>query len=165
MLIEIAAIGKNNELGYENKLIWHLPSDMKFFRSTTLGHTVIMGRRTFESLNGLLPNRTHVVISRNPDFKPQGVIVLQSVREVADRFAYSDEECYVMGGGEIYSQLLPYSKKMYLTEIDAEFKAADTFFPKFDAEKFNDTVIGEYSEKETDYKIHLYERKGELNNG
>ena len=60
---------------------------------------------------------------------------------------------------------LPYSKKMYLTEIDAEFKAADTFFPKFDAEKFNDTVIGEYSEKETDYKIHLYERKGELNNG
>ncbi len=126
----IAAIGKNNELGKGNMLLWHLPNDMKFFRETTKGHGVIMGRKTFESLPGLLPNRKNVIITRDTNYKVEGGDVVHSLEDAMALFKDSDEEVFVMGGAEIYKQAIEKADKLYITHIDAEKKDADAFFPE-----------------------------------
>ena len=103
----IAAIGKNNELGKDNKLIWNLPNDLKFFRKTTNGKTIIMGRRTFESLNGLLPNRHHVVLSSSNNF-PKEVEVYKDLKTLLEHFNQVNEELFVIGGSSIYKLFLPF---------------------------------------------------------
>ena len=98
----IAAAGEGNELGKDNDLVWHLPDDFKRFKSLTTGHHIIMGRKTFESFPKLLPNRTHIVISRNPDYKAEGAIVVSSL-EAALAQCGDDEQPFIIGGGQIYS--------------------------------------------------------------
>lgn len=138
----IAAVGKNLELGKNNDLIWHFKEDMKFFKDTTMGHTVVMGRKTFESLPKALPGRKNIVISSNAQYQAQGATVVTSVEEalqIAD-----NEEVFVIGGGKIYAEFLPYADKLYLTEIDAECADADTYFPQFNKSEYIKEIINYY---------------------
>ena len=138
----IAAVGKNLELGKNNDLIWHFKEDMKFFKDTTMGHTVVMGRKTFESLPKALPGRKNIVISSNAEYQAQGATVVTSVEEalqIAD-----NEELFVIGGGKIYAAFLPYADKLYLTEIDAECEDADTYFPQFNKSEYIKEIINYY---------------------
>lgn len=138
----IAAVGKNLELGKNNNLIWHFKEDMKFFKDTTIGHTVVMGRKTFESLPKALPGRKNIVITSNADYQAQGATVVTSVEEalqIAD-----NEEVFVIGGGKIYAEFLPYADKLFLTEIDAECADADTYFPQFNKSEYIKEIINYY---------------------
>lgn len=132
MLSIIAAVARNNALGKDNKMPWHLPNDLKRFRKITNGHTIIMGRKTFLSLPNLLPNRYHIVLTRDKSFqtKAPNVKIVHSIAELME-IIDKQEENFVIGGAEIYAQLLPFTQKLYLTVIDKEF-AADTFFPEVD---------------------------------
>ncbi len=154
----IAAIGKNNELGKDNGLIWHLPNDLKFFKEVTTGKTIIMGRRTFESLPRMLPNRKHVVLSSSNDF-PDGVLVFHSLEEILDYFKDFNEELFVIGGASIYKLFLEYASCLYLTEIDKECSEADAYFPKFDKNLYDKEIIKENSDNGINYTHVLYKRK------
>lgn len=144
MIIMIAAIGKNLELGKGNDLIWHLPDDMKFFRSTTSGNTIVMGRKTFESLGGLLPKRHHIVLTSNPDYTYEGVEVVNDLSPVVEAYAgKSDKDCYIIGGGQIYSKFLPCADRMFLTYVDDECPDAEVYFPNFNELDYDVTVVQE----------------------
>lgn len=134
MLSIIVAKAKNNIIGKDNSLIWHLPEDLKRFKEVTTGHTIIMGRKTFESLGRVLPNRKHIIFSQNPDFKvhDENVEVVHSLLQIQELIE-GEEEAFVIGGATIYNFLMPYVKKMYVTQIDKEFEG-DAFFPKIDEE-------------------------------
>ncbi len=127
MVIMIAAAAENNALGKDNQLLWHLPDDFKRFKSLTTGHHIIMGRKTFESFPKPLPNRTHVIITRQKHYHPEGCIVVDSI-EKALRSVPEDEDAFVIGGGEIYKLALPFADKTELTKVHTSLDA-DTFFP------------------------------------
>ncbi len=133
MISLIAAIGKHNELGKNDSLIWHLPSDMKHFREITSGHPVIMGRKTFESIGKPLPNRRNILITRDKNYLRHGVDVTHSLDEAlnyARTPLVQDEEIFVIGGAEIYKQSMSIADRLYITHIEAEDEKADTFFPE-----------------------------------
>ena len=133
MITVIAAIAKNNALGKDNQLIWYLPADLKLFKKVTLGHHIIMGRKTFESFPKPLPNRTHVVITKQEDYKvPHGIIVVNSLKDALD-VAKEDNQPFIIGGGEIYKQSLEVADKIYLTLVHQEFEG-DTQFPELNSE-------------------------------
>ncbi len=127
----IAAIGENRELGKNNRLLWHIPEDLKRFKVLTLGHPIIMGRKTYESIGRPLPQRINIIITRNPDFKAQGCIVVGSIEEaIAKAKEHDQKEIFIIGGGEIYKQALPLIDKLYLTVVKGSFEA-DVFFPDY----------------------------------
>jgi dihydrofolate reductase len=130
MIILIAATSKNNALGKDNKIIWHLPDDFKRFKELTSGHHIIMGRKTFESFPKPLPNRTHVVITRQKNYNPDGCIVVNSIEE-AFEICPKNEDVFLIGGAEIYKLGLPFVDKIELTYINETFQA-DAFFPEID---------------------------------
>lgn len=154
----IAAIGKNNELGKDNDLIWRLKNDLKFFREVTTGHTIIMGRKTFESLPKMLPNRKHIVLSSSENF-PSEVEVYKELKDLLESLKNSEEEIFIIGGGSIYKSFIDHADKLYLTEIDASYKEADTYFPTFDKENYDREVLKENEENGISYKHVLYKRK------
>jgi dihydrofolate reductase len=126
----IAAIGKNSEIGCEGNLLCHLPADMQHFKEITTHHTVVMGRKTFDSLpKGALPNRRNIVISRQPDLKIANAEVYPSLDNAFIKLI-DDEEVFIIGGAQIYEQTLPIADKLYLTKIQATFPNGDVFFPK-----------------------------------
>lgn len=128
----IVAEGENNAIGKDNDLIWHLSDDLKRFKSLTNGHHIIMGRKTFESFPKPLPNRTHIVITRQKDYKaPDGVIIVNSLEDALDA-ARKDKQPFIIGGGEIYKQAMPLVDKLEITRVHASFENADTFFPEID---------------------------------
>lgn len=126
----IAAIGKNNELGKDNQLLWKLPDDFKHFKDITSGHTVIMGRKTFASIGRPLPNRRNIVITRDTTFTNDGIEVVHSLEDALE-LVQNENEVFVIGGAQIYNEALPYANKLYMTHIDGTFDA-DTFFPVID---------------------------------
>ncbi|HAB28261.1 MAG: dihydrofolate reductase [Xanthomarina sp.] len=127
----IVAAGENDAIGKDNQLIWHLSDDLKRFKELTNGHHIIMGRKTFESFPRPLPNRTHIVISRQDNYQvPSGVILVNNLEDAFDA-AKADKQPFVIGGGEIYKQAMPYADKIELTRVHEDFEA-DTFFPKID---------------------------------
>lgn len=132
MLSIIVAMSKNNVIGRNNKLIWHLPEDLKRFKTLTTGKTIIMGRKTFESLGRILPNRKHVILTKDTNFNidDERVEVIHDINEL-DKYIQLNEECFVIGGGLIYKQLLQKAEKLYITKIDQEFEG-DTYFPEID---------------------------------
>lgn len=138
----IAAIGKNNELGKDNGLIWRIPEDLAFFKKMTMGKTIVMGRKTFESLPRLLPGRRHVVLSKNCNSFPNEITFYHSLKELLEQ---EKEEFVVIGGAQIYKLFLDYATKMYLTEIDAEEKA-DAYFPEFQKKEWERNVLSECQE-------------------
>jgi dihydrofolate reductase len=130
MLISlVVAASENNVIGKNNKLLWHLPNDMKFFRNTTWAMPVIMGRKTFDSLGKALTGRTNIVITRQRDWKAEGVKVVQNLDKAITEAAHADaKEAFVIGGGEIFKQSMSRAHKIYLTRVHASFEG-DTFFP------------------------------------
>ena len=148
MISIICAVGKNNEIGKKNDLLWSLPADMKHFREKTRGHTVIMGQKTFESLgsdeNGkqigkLLPNRRNIIITQNSSFKKEGAEVVYSIDELINLLEKTPDknaENFIIGGGMIYKLFIDKADKLYITRVDAEFPDADTFFPEIDKNKW-----------------------------
>lgn len=131
----ISAIGKNNEIGRANALLWNLPADMKHFKETTSGHTVIMGQKTFESIGKPLPNRRNIVLTRDEDFRKDGIEIVYSTDELFDLLAKTtgkDDECFVIGGGQIYKLFMDKADKLYITHVNIEFNDADTYFPAID---------------------------------
>ena len=152
----IAAIGKNRELGKNNDLIWHFKEDMKFFRETTTGNTVIMGRKTFESLPHALPNRRNIVITTDGSFKAEGAEVVTSIEEALEKT--KNDNVFVIGGGKIYAQFMKYSDKLYLTEIDAECSEADTFFPEFDKTAYSAVKLTDFTVDSIHFSHILYSK-------
>ncbi len=145
MITMIAAAGENNELGKNNDLVWHLPNDFRRFKQLTTGHYIIMGRKTFESFPKLLPNRTHIIISRNENYSKEGVTVVRSLEE-AIRQVPIEESLYIIGGGEIYSLGMNIAHKIELTRVHATFEA-DTFFPEIPTEEW-ELVSSEHHPKD-----------------
>lgn len=139
MLSIIVAKAENNIIGGDNKLLWHISEDLKRFREITTGHTIIMGRKTFESLPKILPNRHHVVITRDVNFSVDSdqVTIVHDLNEVLNKYENSEDEAFIIGGGEIYNLLFPYAKKLYLTKVNTNFEG-DTYFPSID---FNEWTV------------------------
>ncbi len=161
MLSIIVAKAKNNIIGKENKIIWNLPADLKRFKELTTGHTIIMGRKTFESLGRVLPNRKHIVFSQNPDFKveDENVSVVHSMLEIQE-YIENEQENFVIGGAMIYNLLMSHVSKMYVTEIDEEFEG-DSFFPKINTEIWKETSREKGPKDEInnlDYDYVIYEK-------
>ncbi len=134
MITLIAAVAENYALGKDNQLLWHLPEDFKRFKALTTGHYIIMGRKTFESFPKPLPNRTHIIITRQDYTAPDGCIVVHSLEE-AIALCPKGEESFVIGGGEIYKQAIALADKVDLTKVHQSFEA-DTFFPELNPEQW-----------------------------
>jgi len=148
----IVAMTPDRVIGRDGGLPWHLPADLRRFRELTMGHPMIMGRRTFQSLGCILPGRRHIVITRNPDFKCPGVDVAHSL-DAALALAAKSDEVFVIGGAEIFRQALPRADRMYLTLIDAQIKG-DTFFPEYDESDWREVASEERAaDQKNRYKL------------
>ena len=159
MITLIAAVAENNALGKDNQLLWHLPDDFKRFKNLTSGHYIIMGRKTFESFPKPLPNRTHVIITRQKDYAPDGCIVVNSLAEAVS-ICPKDEEVFVIGGGEIYHQAIKLADKIDVTKVHYHFDA-DTYFPEIDSKLWK-VVSEEFHPRDEkhafDFTFTTYER-------
>lgn len=138
MISVIVAVAQNGVIGCENRLIWHISEDLRRFKAITAGHPVIMGRKTWESLGRPLPNRTNVVVTRNPDYRAEGCTVVNSLDEAMAMFG-AQEEIFIIGGAEIYSQAMPVADKLYITVVHADYEG-DTVFPKWDRSQWTQTL-------------------------
>lgn len=153
----IAALGTQRELGKDNALLWHIPEDMARFRDVTTGHVVIMGRKTFQSIGKALPKRINIVITSDRNFHQNDTIVCHSFEEAIERAKEKEqEEIFVIGGAQIYTQALPIADKLYLTLVGATYEA-DTFFPDYSAFSQVDHV-GEGEYKGLKYRFIELER-------
>ncbi len=167
MISLIAAIGKNNELGKGNTLLWHMPADMSHFIKMTSGHPVIMGRKTFESLKGPLPNRKNIVITRDLNYKKNGIEIAHSLEEAINSARTTlaqlaqNKEIFIIGGAEIYKQTLPIADRLYITHIEAEDKKADSFFPEIIPIVWNEISHEEHKKDDKNsfnYTFSVYEK-------
>jgi len=160
MISVIAAIANNNVLGKNNKLIWHLPADLKRFKKITSDHCVIMGRKTFESLGRPLPNRTNIVITRNKYFKAEGCIVVNSLTDALN-YAKADANLFIIGGANIYKQALAYADILDLTIVHHTFEG-DVFFPKIDKTIWKETSRQDFkadANNKYDYSFVKFEKR------
>lgn len=148
----IVATDKENGIGKNNQLLWHLPNDLKFFKKVTSGHSVIMGRKTFDSMGKPLPNRRNIVISRQADLKIQGAEVFDNLGNAINA-CKNEDEYFVIGGGEIYRQALASTDHIYITKVNANFNA-DTFFPSLDAQKWQ--VVWKQEHQKDEKHAHDY---------
>ena len=153
----IAAVGKNKELGKNGELIFHIKDDMKFFRETTSGHKIVMGRKTWESLPSKLPNRTNIVISRHEFDGPDEII--HDLNDFITKNKDTDEEIFIIGGGMVYVEFLKHAKNIYLTEVDAEDQEADAYFPDFDKNQYKKEIIKEGKADDLAFVISKYQLK------
>lgn len=161
----IVAVAQNRVIGRDNKLPWYLPNDLKYFKQTTLGKPVIMGRKTYESIGKPLPGRTNIVITRQSDYQPEGVKVVSSVEDaiqVAESVCLIDgqEEAMVMGGAEIYGLTLPHCERLYLTEVHAEVEG-DAWFPEYEKSEWAEVTREDFMAEGPnpfDYSFVVYER-------
>ncbi|PLS16262.1 dihydrofolate reductase [Bacillus sp. M6-12] len=128
MISLLLAMDKNRLIGKENQLPWHLPADLKYFKEVTMGHPIVMGRKTFESIGRILPGRENVIVTRNKNFEADGCAVLHSANEIKEYADRHEGEVFVIGGAEIFKAVLPVTNRLYITEIKEEFEG-DTFFP------------------------------------
>jgi len=159
MIIIIAAIANKNVLGKNNKLIWHLPADLKRFKKTTTGHSIIMGRKTYESLGKPLPNRTNIVITKNKNFIAKGCIVKNSFTDAID-YAKADDQIFIIGGANIYKQTMFAADVLDLTFVHHNFEG-DVFFPEIDLRIWKETKHQDFKADEKnkyDYSFVRFER-------
>ena len=151
--ILIVAMGKHREIGKDNDLLWRLPRDMKFFKETTEGHTVVMGRKNWESIPEKfrpLPNRKNIVISRNPDYNAEAAVLISDLKDIEEHFNLdSDEKCFIIGGAQIYQLALEADliNEMYITQVHETFEA-DTYFPFVNWENWEEDDVLEYDQDE-----------------
>jgi len=130
MISFIVAMDKNRVIGKDNKLPWHLPADLAFFKRVTMGNPIIMGRKTFEAIGRVLPGRENIIVTRDNNYQAEGCRILHSVEEIVEIDKLTKEELFVIGGAEIFKEAFPFAKKLYITLIDEEF-TGDTYFPEF----------------------------------
>ncbi len=148
MLSSVVVISKNNVIGCENGLVFNIPEDLKRFKEITSGGSgiMIMGRKTFDSLPGILPNRHHIILTNNKDYTVPNnngkVEVVTDINEIIEKYSKCEEEVFIIGGGQIYEKLMPYTKKLYITYVDKEAKG-DTFFPKIQEDLYNEVYKSE----------------------
>ena len=154
----IAAKGKNNELGLNNELIWHLPKDLNFFKENTIDKYILMGKNTLDSLPRVLSNRKYLVLTHKEIEKPYIIRTFKSIEEVLAFLSEIREEVMVIGGASVYKQVLPYTNKMLLTEIEAS-SMADSFFPNINLSEWNKDLIDQEEENNIKYKHYCYTRK------
>lgn len=154
----IAAVGKKLELGKDNQLVFHIKEDMKFFKETTVGHPVLMGKNTFESIGKALPGRQNYVVTRHPEDLPDEVEAVRELKQFIEKNVDDETEIFVIGGASVYKTFLPYAKKLYLTEINADTEA-DAFFPEFDESKYDRKVIKKGQENDLTYTFVEYTLK------
>ncbi|MGM9876333.1 MAG: dihydrofolate reductase [Bacilli bacterium] len=155
----IAAIGYNNELGLDNRLLWHIPEDLAFYKKMTMGKNIIMGRNTFESMpEGAFKGRNPIVLSTKQIDRYADVICYNNINDLIKRIKNSDEDFIVVGGSKVYEEFLPYIDVMYLTEIYKEY-TADAYFPYFDRRLWDNIKIANYMEEEIPYERNIYVRK------
>ena len=162
MLSIIVAVAKNNVIGKDNKLIWHLPEDLKRFKKITSGKNIIMGRKTFESLGRILPNRKHIILSNDMEMNidDESVVVLDDISKLKN-YVDSEEENFVIGGATIYKLLMPMCDKLYITHIDEEF-VGDVYFPEIDLSVWKKEIVEDGITNEDNpysYKYVTYIRK------
>ena len=162
MLSIIVAVAKNNVIGKDNKLIWHLPEDLKRFKNITTGKKIIMGRKTFESLGRVLPNRKHIILCNDAEMniEDENVEILDDIK-LLNKYIESDEECFVIGGATIYKLLMPFCNKLYITHINQAFEG-DVYFPEIDENKWRviERETGLTNEENPfDYEYVTYVRK------
>lgn len=158
----IVAVSENNVIGKNNALLWHLSGDMQFFKRTTTGHRIIMGRKTFESLGKrLLPNRTTIVVTRNTDYEmPEGGFVANSIEDAISKVK-NETEAFVIGGEQIYKSALPFADTLYITRVHHNFEG-DAFFPNIDLAQWKLVAEDSHSadeKNEFDYTFQTYERR------
>jgi dihydrofolate reductase len=156
----IAALAKNRVIGIENRLPWRLPEDLAHFKALTLNHPILMGRKTFESLGRPLPGRTNIVITRNPDYRPEGCLVADSIAAALAQCADVDEVFFI-GGAELYAQAIPLADRLYLTEVDIE-AAGDAWFPEYDRDAFREVSREPHQGEKGDmlaFDFVVYERR------
>ena len=158
----IAAVAENRVIGKDNDLIWSLPDDMRFFKETTMGHYIIMGRRNFESMPRALPKRINVVITRNEKYEAPGAIVVPTIEQALEVARNGgEEEAFIIGGGEIYKQTMDLADKLYITHVKAN-PEGDTWFPEIDESLWDLTCGEEHAQDERhahSFVICTYERK------
>ncbi|MGL5151787.1 MAG: dihydrofolate reductase [Clostridium sp.] len=144
MISVIVAVASNGVIGGDNKLLWHVSEDLKRFKKLTSNHTIVMGRKTFESLPGILPNRHHVIITRDKNYSVDSdkVSIVHSIDELISKYKHCDEEVFIIGGGEIYNLILPVADKLYLTKILKNFEG-DTTFPQINENEWKVTHSSE----------------------
>lgn len=160
MITVIAAVAENNALGKDNQLLWHLPDDFKRFKTITSGHYIIMGRKTFESFPKALPNRTHVIITRQKNYAVENCVVVDSLSK-AIAVCPKEEAIFIIGGGQIYKQSLEVADKLDITKVQYSFEA-DTFFPDIDLNKWQLTSEEFHPKDERhqfDFTFETYLRK------
>jgi dihydrofolate reductase len=164
-IVLIAAFAQNRVVGIENRLPWHLPEDLKYFKRTTSGKAIIMGRKTYDSIGRPLPNRTNIVITRNPDFTAPGIKVVASLEaaiELAKEVNYINDvdEVMIIGGASIYESALPIADRLYLTHVHAEVEG-DAYFPEVNFQQWSETSREDYKASEKnpyDYSFVVYEK-------
>ncbi|MFY9177159.1 MAG: dihydrofolate reductase [Caldicoprobacterales bacterium] len=160
MISLIVAMDRNRLIGNNNRMPWRLPKDLAYFRQLTLGHTVVMGRKTFESIGKPLDGRKNIILTRNKEYFKEGCIIAHSIDEVF-RDIRNESECFIIGGAEIYSAFLPYAEKLYITYIDHEFEG-DTYFPQINNKEWEmvSRISGKRDYKNPyDYYFKVYKRK------
>ncbi|RBW69672.1 dihydrofolate reductase [Bacillus taeanensis] len=161
MISFLVAMDQNRVIGKDNALPWRLPADLKFFKEVTMGHTIIMGRKTYESIGRPLPGRENVVLTRDEHYQAEGCTILHSISAVAEIEKQTDNELIVIGGAEIFKQTFSIADRLYITIIEEEF-AGDTFFPEFNEDEweFISKKKGIKDERNPyDYYFLTYERK------
>jgi len=154
----IAAIGRNRELGKNNDLIWKIPEDLKFFKDNTIGKTIVMGINTFNSLPKLLPGRKHIVLTSKNVLLDDSVMLFHNLDDLLEFLKTLDEEIMVIGGASLYNQMIDYSDKMILTEINCESEA-DVYFPSFSLDSWDREVFSNHEYNGIDYSHVIYTRK------
>ncbi len=161
MISLIWAMDENRVIGKDNQLPWHLPADLKFFKKTTMGHPIAMGRKTHESIGKPLPGRENIIITRNKEYQSDGCTVLYSVNELLQHSEQLDEEVFIIGGAEIFKAAFPTANRLYITKIYDVFEG-DTFFPEINLDEWNliSREKGIKDEKNPyDFEFFIYDRK------
>ncbi|CAM4233169.1 dihydrofolate reductase [Bacillus manliponensis] len=161
MISLLVAMDKNRVIGKDNDLPWRLPADLAYFKTVTMGHHIIMGRKTFESIGRPLPGRTNVVITRNKDYKVEGCQVIHAIDDVKKMSEETNEELFVIGGAEIFKEVLSFADRLYITKIEEEFEG-DTFFPEVNENEWEEVFMEQgVTDEKNPYTYYFcrYEKK------
>ncbi|OLO28555.1 dihydrofolate reductase [Alkalihalophilus pseudofirmus] len=161
MISFLVAMDRNRVIGKNNDLPWELPADLAYFKKVTMGHPIVMGRKTYESIGRPLPGRENIIITRNQEYTAEGCTVLHSIEDVQKVIDHHEKEVFIIGGAEIFKEAFPIADKLYITHIDEEFDG-DTFFPEFNLSDWHEVSRekGMKDEKNPyDYYFSVYEKK------
>ncbi|PMC39245.1 dihydrofolate reductase [Bacillus sp. UMB0899] len=160
MISLLVAMDKHRLIGRDNQLPWHLPQDLAYFKKVTMNHKIVMGRKTFESIGRPLPGRENIIVTRDKTYTQKGCTILHSIEEIIELSSHSKDELFVIGGAEIFKEILPVSDRLYITEIDHEFEG-DTYFPDrnhSEWKKVSDEKGIKDEKNPYDYHFVVYER-------